>query len=51
MNDLNKLSFYRADLTNISSLVDLINAAYRQKNENTWTTEADLVLGARISSS
>ncbi|WP_228203274.1 GNAT family N-acetyltransferase [Acinetobacter sp. CFCC 10889] len=36
----------QADLTD---LVHLINAAYRQKNENTWTTEAEFVVGERIS--
>lgn len=43
------LKYRLAINTDIAQLVKLINAAYRQKNENTWTTEAEIVMGERIS--
>lgn len=43
------LNYRLALINDIPQLIELINSAYRQKNENTWTTEADLVAGERIS--
>ncbi len=43
------LNYRLALINDIPQLIALINSAYRQKNENTWTTEADLVAGDRIS--
>ena len=51
MKNSNKLLHFRSvNVTDIDDLVELINSAYRQKNVHTWTTEADFVLGVRISS-
>jgi len=43
------LTFRLAELSDISSLVDLINQSYREQQGRSWTTEAGFVKGQRIS--
>lgn len=42
------LKFRLAQRTDITKLVDLINAAYRQQHGNSWTSEAEIVTGQRV---
>ncbi|RZG75033.1 GNAT family N-acetyltransferase [Acinetobacter sp. WCHAc060025] len=43
-----KLEFRIAQISDIPNLVLLINSAYRQKDGNSWTSEAEIVSGDRI---
>lgn len=42
------LKFRTAQILDIQKLIDLINSAYRQQQENSWTSEVGMVTGARI---
>lgn len=43
-----KLEFRIAQISDIPKLVELVNSAYRHKDGNSWTSEADIVSGDRI---
>ncbi len=43
------LNFRLAELSDITSLVDLINQSYREQQGRSWTTEIEFVKGQRIS--
>lgn len=43
-----QLRFRSAQIIDIQKLVDLINCAYRQQQGNSWTSEVQMVTGARI---
>lgn len=45
---MHTLKFRLAEVKDIAQLLNIINAAYRQNNENSWTNEALLVEGERI---
>lgn len=43
------LSFHKAELSDASAIADLVNSAYRGETSRAgWTTEADLLDGARV---
>lgn len=42
------LNFRLAELSDITSLVDLINQSYREQQGRSWTTEIEFVKGQRI---
>ena len=42
------LKFRKAQNSDISNLVLLMNTAYRQTEGSSWTSEADIVTGDRI---
>ncbi|MCU4363466.1 GNAT family N-acetyltransferase, partial [Acinetobacter sp. WU_MDCI_Abxc22] len=42
------LKFRTAQILDIQKLIDLINSAYRQQQENSWTSEVEMVTGTRI---
>ena len=43
-----KLEFRIAQISDIPKLVELVNSAYRHKDGNSWTSEAEIVSGDRI---
>lgn len=43
------LNFRLTELSDITSLVDLINQSYREQQGRSWTTEIEFVKGQRIS--
>ena len=48
---MNHFKFRLAQQTDIPKLVALINAAYRRQEGRSWTSEAEIVAGQRVSTS
>ena len=48
MDDMHTLKFRLAEHKDIPQLLKMINAAYRQQTEKSWTSEAHIIAGDRI---